>query len=385
MDIERFAKGQREHLVRIASDPEAWAWSPPPLPTEVELTTDTWSAVAAATYRLGQVRELSALVPGSALFRAPLIRREAHATSALEGTHAPFGEVMEADVASDESTLSPEVREIRNYVEVADLALDWVIAGRPITLGLLSDLQARLVVGTPGGRIDLGRIRTGQVVIGARGAPLTTARYVPPPPGPSLEASVSDWLGWSNKPTSLAPVVAAALAHYQFEALHPFNDGNGRLGRLLIVLHLIQADVINDGLLAVSPWFEANRREYQDELLAVSHSGDFDNWVAFFAAGVEASATDTSSRARSLLALGESMRETASDQRWRGAIIEVIDQLTSKPVLTAAALARDQGISTQAAYGIIDKLLDTEILTELTGRSYGRVFACSAVLDVLGG
>jgi Fic family protein len=315
------------------------------------------------------------------MLRVPSIRREAQSTSALEGAFAPFEAVLEADVNPQAEATSPELREVRNYVTVAEQALAWVSDGHEITVGLVCDLQRRLVAGTRGDSADAGRIRRGQVVIGPEGCSVEEARFVPPPGGAALETAIQDWQQWLSARHPLPPVVSAALAHYQFEALHPFADGNGRLGRLIIVLQLIRTGAIKDGLLAVSPWFEVRRTEYQDNLLRVSQTGDLDPWIHFFCDGVAARAEATITSVHALLEYHAHLRDLVRQNKWRGAIVHVLDDLIGRPVMTARSIADTYGVTTQAAYNLIQRMLDAGIIVEVTGRSYDRMFAAPRVLE----
>jgi Fic family protein len=292
--------------------------------------------------------------------------------------------VLEADVAPDDVVRSPELREVLNYVDVAEDAMAWVRDGRPITVGMLSDMQRRLFHGTPSETAETGRLRLIQVVVGAKDLPVEQARFVPPPPGTALESALQDWRDWiEDADIPLPPVVRAALGHYQFECLHPYTDGNGRLGRLIIVLQLMRAGVIDEGLLAVSPWFEARRREYQDQLFRVSCTGDFDEWVKFFCAGVKVRADATASAVVALVQYQAELRQLAIAEKLSGTILHVLDDLIGRPVQTARSLANTHTVTPQTAYNIIRKLMELDVLVELTGRTYGKVFAAARVLAIV--
>jgi Fic family protein len=175
-------------------------------------------------------------VPNPGLLARPAIRQEAVSTSALEGTYAALDDVLEADFLNRDQ-LTASVSEVHNYVEAAELAFEW-IKDKPITIGMLEQLQKMLVRGTRGGSHDAGRIRTTQVFIGAGGGRVEDARFVPSPPGDQLRAGIEAWASWLMAEDTIPLVIKMALGHYQFETLHPFNDGNGRLGRLVCVLQL---------------------------------------------------------------------------------------------------------------------------------------------------
>jgi Fic family protein len=242
---------------------------------------------------LGALDSTARQLPNPQLLRRPALLREAQSTSALEGTYAPLSEVF---TAADDQPDNTSLREIFNYVAAAEHAFTGQAEGRPLSLGVLRELQQILVRGTPSDTPQAGQVRDIQVTIGHRtGASIVDARFVPHPPGDELVARLRELVDWMrvDRSRSIDPVVAAAMAHYHFETLHPFNDGNGRIGRLLIVLQLYSAGVLSEPTLTVSPWFEARRRDYYDALLGVSTDSRWDDWVGFFATGVEASATST--------------------------------------------------------------------------------------------
>ncbi len=215
--------------------------------------------------------------------------------------------------------------------------------------------------------------------------PITQARFVPSPPGDLLEAGFDEWLSWVNSKSTMPEVIRAALAHYQFETLHPFSDGNGRLGRLLVVLQLMQYSVLHYPLLIVSPWFEARRREYQEQLLNVSQTGDFNSWVAFFADGLRAQAAETLRRIEALLEYQDDLRAMVQERQIRGVRARIIEDLVGQPILTATWAAGHYGVSYQAANEAISRLVRDGVLEEMTGRKYGRLFASRRVLATIEG
>jgi cell filamentation protein, protein adenylyltransferase len=263
---------------------DAFAFLAHPLPNTVDLASSTWTTVAQAEASLARLDQAARHVPEPSLLRQPALRREAQSTSALEGTYAPFEEVLESEI-EERSKLSVEVREILNYVVAAEEGFAW-IEERDLTGNLLASLQHTLVRSTSGEFSDAGRLRDRQVFIGPKDAAIEDARFIPAPFGDQLRAGFEATIDWINAPPdTMPPVVQAALAHYQFETLHPFSDGNGRIGRLLIVLQLMQQKVLRHPILVVSPWFEARRSEYQAALLRLSQTGNWNDWVAFFVTG----------------------------------------------------------------------------------------------------
>jgi len=364
---------------------EHQAFVPDPLPQRIErlnLSADTWSAVVDAAAALAKLDQAGRQVPKPELFRRPTLRREAQSTSALEGTYVAFADLLEADLDEGRPVRSAEVREVLNYVQAAERAFDW-IEERPLTLGLLGELHRILVRGTSGDLSDAGGVRDRQVVVGAQRRPITESRYVPPPPGDVLQSGVEAWLSWLNEPSDIPHVVRAALAHYQFESLHPFSDGNGRLGRLIVVLQLMRYEVLHYSLLIVSPWFEARRLEYQDGLLRVSQTGDFDPWIRFFSEGLRAQADATLVRIEALLDYQDELRALIRDRRIRGVRAQIMEDIVGQPLIAVPWAAQRYGVSYQAANEAIAKLVNDGILAEMTGRNYDRLFAARRVLRII--
>jgi cell filamentation protein, protein adenylyltransferase len=360
---------------------EHFAYVPNPLPAEVELRSATWKQVAAAEAALGRLDQASQQFPEPALLRRPALRREAQSTSALEGTYAPFETVL-ASETEERRGLPVELREVLNYVVAAEEGFSWV-QDRPINVGLVEHLQSVLVADTPGERHDPGRIRERQVFIGSRGLPIEDSRFVPPPPGASLRAAVSDWIDWLNQPPAdLPPVVRAAMAHYQFEALHPFFDGNGRIGRLLIAMSFVRERVLREPILVVSPWFEARRNAYQDGLLNLSVTGQWDDWIGFFATGVGEAADTTRLRVERLMAWREQALERVRAAGVSGVAERVAGELIASPIVRAPLIARQHQITPQGAMLALRRLAELGLVQE--ERVNGRVsFVAQEALALL--
>lgn len=391
MDAERFRASPVGNVVRLAGVDgrtqrpySHWAYVADPLRDEPSLTGATWRAVARAEHALGRLEQAGRQVPEPALLRRPTLRREAQSTSALEGTFAPLEDVLEAEESTEGR--SAELSEVLNYVDAAEEAFAWVGEGRPLAVGLLCDLHRTLVRGTTADTEEAGRIRRVPVAIGGRGAGLESSRFVPMPPGAALGAAVQDLLQWvEDRSADRDPVVAAAMAHYQFETLHPFNDGNGRLGRLLVVLQLMRDGVIAEPLLSVSPWFERRRREYQDHLAEVSATGDWDSWVHFFASGLEESALDTARRVHELLDIEQDYLRRVADAGLSGLVETVARGLVAAPFVRVARLSEVTGKTYQATNTAVGRLVELGVLRESPGPGRGRRFVAEAVVEVLTG
>jgi len=386
--VERFRKSPIGRVVPVSGHDarldvryDHFAYVPHPLPENVELSQSTYFLLSEADRALGGLDAKTGLLPNPRLLVRPALTKEAVATSALEGTFAPLSDVLEADYVKPAHT-SSEVREVRNYIDAAILSLD-LIARKPICVSMLSELQQILVHGTRGDSYDSGQLRERQVCIGDEGLGIEDSRYVPPPPGDLLRQGMDDWEKWVNTDRDMPLLVKAALAHYQFEALHPFSDGNGRLGRLVVTLQLIQAEALEYPILNLSTWLEPRRNSYIDHLLEVTTTGDFDPWVAFFAKAVKARADVASETISRLLEIRQDFLGILQSQGCRGSIVNLAGDLIGYPILDVGGAQALTGVSYQSANSAVARLVELGILAEVTGRNYGRVFRCERVFNAI--
>jgi Fic family protein len=386
-----FVNEQMGHLVPISGiGPTGVSWEhvafvPAPLPgQEPPLSGRAYRVVARARAELAAMNAMAQQLPDPSLFRLPTLRREAQSTSELEGTFAPLRDVLTADGADQ---TSPQLREVLNYVAAADHSFDWFSSGRGLTVGLLTELQETLTRGTPTESRASGKIRDVQVVIGRSAADTVhTARFVPPPPGIGLTAAVNGLVDWFREQhADIDPVVACAMCHYQFETLHPFVDGNGRIGRLLVVLQLLSQKVLLEPTISVSPWFESRRSEYYNHLLTVSTSGDWDSWVLFFATGLAESARTTREQLVRLSGVQTNLRNAVRRSSLRaGTAHALIDFAVANPAFTVGRAAQHLGVGYGRANKLVSDLVDLGALEQLDVNSgYDRRFCAPAVIDVL--
>jgi len=368
------------HDPRFGESYEAEAFVPADLPDRVDLPGSVWMAVSEANAELGRLDAAASLIPNSQLVTRVATRREAIGTSALEGTYAELTELFAAEVLPFEeqrAEVAPNLREVMNYARAADAAYGW-IGERPITLGMLAALQAEIVRGTEGDGPEAGSIRESQVFIGARHRPVSEARFIPPPPGDRLRAMCERWVDWlsATEPVGQIQLIArVAMAHYQFETLHPFTDGNGRVGRLVAVLQLMREGALRSPVLSVSPWLKDRADEYRDHLLAVSTTGDWAPWIAFFARAVGAEAVSGHERIMRLLQLRKELGETVRAALPRARLaVEIADDLIAYPMLSVSDAQRRYGRSNQANRNAIGSLLDLGILEPYGDARYDRLY-----------
>ena len=378
------------------TDPTSGPWehvafAADPLPDEEpELSGPTYRQVARARAALATLDSTARQLRNPSLLRRPALRREAQSTSALEGTYAPLSEVLSGD---ENAPATMDLREIFNYVLMADQAFAWLADGRPVTSGLLMDLQGVLVRGTPSARKWPGQLRGEQVVIdrrpdaSANEPPVRAARFIPTPHGQDLEARVRDLVSWmgANHHDQIDPVVAAAMVHYQFETLHPFYDGNGRVGRLLIVMQLLLSGVLTEPTLTVSPWFEARRGEHYDRLLNVSTSGAWDQWVAFFSAGLEAAAIGTHRQMGQLLDVRQDLIQRIDSSKLRSAnALKLVDLAMATSSFTVRQAEADLDVTYARANKLVAQLVELDVLAAVDqGAAYDRRFHAPAATAVL--
>lgn len=395
MDTSLFVNPNTGTLVPIhGTDPRLGAWEhaafvPTPLADSVPaIDPATYHSLFRARAELAALDATARQLPNPTLLRLPTLRREAQSTSALEGTYAPLADVLTAD---EDAPSTPELTEVLNYVAMAEMGFGKVAAGYPFSVPLLSELQGMLMRETPLVGLS-GRIRESQVVIGTRADvpptsfPVHRSRFVPSPPGVVLESGVRDLADWmrTDHGDTIDPVIAAAMAHYQFETLHPFVDGNGRIGRYLIVLHLLTSGVLSEPTLTVSPWFEQRRTEYYDHLFGVSARGDWDSFLRFFAQGIASSAEQTKRQMIALVSVQAELKERVRASRLRAdSAHALVDLAVAHPSFTVAKVETTLGLSYQRANALVNQLVDIGILAVVDPDAYQRRYVAPRVLDLL--
>ena len=376
---------------RFGEDYHADAFVPTDLPDCVDLPGAVWMAISDANAELGRLDAAASLVPNPQLVTRIATRREAVGTSALEGTYAELTELYAAEVLpfdEQDTEVAPNVREVMNYARAADAAYGW-IGERPITLQMLASLQAEIVRGTESDSQEAGAIRESQVFLGAKHRRVTEARFIPPPPGDQLRAMCERWVEWLSAPAPLAQIQLIpriAMAHYQFETLHPFIDGNGRVGRLVAILQLMSEHALRSPVLSVSPWLKDRADEYRDHLLAVSMTGDWAPWVEFFANAVAVEARSGHERIMRLLELREQLGETVRSALPRARLaLEITDDLIAFPILSVSVAQRRYGRSNQANRDAIGSLVELGVLEPYGEARYDRLFWNRRVFQIIEG
>lgn len=360
------------------------AFVPASMPAELPLTSAVVRLLSDADFALGRLTGASGRLVNPYLIGQPLLRREAILSSRIEGTFTTPEQLalLEAGVPQDAATLG-DTREVLNYMRAMEHGLA-LLKKMPVSLRLVRELHNVLLDGVRGGQDRPGEFRTVQNYIGSRNAPISAARYVPPPV-PEMKDALDQWeRGIHLDPDPLPLLVRSALSHYQFEAIHPFRDGNGRVGRLLIPLILCERERLSDPLLYMSSYFERYRDEYVDGLLRVSTHGDWDAWLRFFLAGVVVCARESLTMAEELLALRDRYHAAVRSARSSGLLATLIDALFRVPTLTIAQAAALTGVTPASASSNLQKLVQLKIVDEVSGRTRGQVFLAKELLSFVG-
>lgn len=372
-----------ERFGRVRVPPGRWSfptYAPEPLPRALELSAETVIALSEADTALGRLAGVGRLLPDPHLLVRPYITREALASSRIEGTQASLSDVYQA-AAEGGSPEGSDVREVENYIRAMDEGLR-LLPQLPISGRLVRMIHEVLMAGVRGRELTPGEFRTSPNWIGSSDDRPETAVFVPPAVE-DMKPALADWERFVNGDHKLPPLVACALMHYQFETIHPFLDGNGRLGRLLIVFYLVEQGRLPQPLLYVSPYFEDRRSEYYNHLQAVRQRGEIQEWLRFFLAAVATQANDAVERAERLVDTRERYRQELAGTRSR--VGEVIDMMFLTPVLTTGAVAQRLGVTVQAALNYIRDLERRRWLRELVikGRGGRTYWLATEVFEIL--
>ena len=380
MNPEEFHDSPSGKVVRTPSG--YWAFVPNPLTSSLRWRPDIVSALSDADRALGELVGLGRSVPNPHLLIRPFMRREAVLSSRIEGTQASLSDLYGYEAAQLAFFQPPEdVREVHNYVRALECGLER-LRTLPVSLRLIREIHARLLTGVRGEHQTPGEFRRSQNWVGTPGCTLDDATYVPPPPD-EMRNSLDAFERFLYAPSPLPPLVRLGLIHYQFEAIHPFLDGNGRIGRLLITLLLCAWNLMPQPLLFMSAYFEAHRQMYYDLLLRVSRDGVWQDWLVFFLRGISSQARDGVIRSERLLDLRETYRRRIQTERAAARLLEVVDLLFSQPMATARDVEAALSVNYSTALRYVNQLEEAGILSEITGRARNRVYRAGEILRAL--
>jgi Fic family protein len=388
MNLERFQNSPSGRLLKVwQAQPSYWAFVPNPLPPQIEFDRALVSTLSEADRALGELAGLGRTLPNPNLLIRPFIRREAVLSSRIEGTQADVADLYAYEAKQLALPLGPsaatdsDVREVFNYVRALEYGLERLNT-LPVSLRLIREVHDILMKGVRGEFATPGEFRRTQNWIGRPGCTLEEATFVPPPVAEMQEA-LGDLEKYLYAEDSLPPLIRLALIHYQFEAIHPFIDGNGRIGRLLISLLLINWNLQPVPLLYLSAYFERQRDAYYDHLLAVSERGNWQAWLEFFVRGVAVQSRDAIARARQIQDLQSQWREQLTQTRASALLLRLVDSLFDAPMLTIPQAQKLLGVTYRSASQNIQKLVKTGILHDAGATPEGRVFVARDILHAV--
>ncbi len=370
-----------EFITNLTGELQYQSFSPRPLPPAppVELDEEAIGLLAKAHRSLGILEGISRQVPDMDLFVSMYVRKEALLSSQIEGTQATLDDILDPDI---EQNTNLHVADVVNYVKCSQYAKRRLEA-LPLSNRLLQETHQILMRNVRGDEKNPGEFRRSQNWIGPQGSTLRDARYVPPNPLAMIEA-MSDLEKFLHADDGLDPLIKIGLAHYQFETIHPFLDGNGRVGRLLITLFLMEKNILSRETLYMSYFFKRNRVEYYDRLMEVRLKGNFEQWVKFFLRGVHESAEDAVQTIAALVKLHEK-NIAALDNTGKAALTmrKVFRFLERNPIIDIKKTSVELELSYNAVSRAVMRLIELGILVQTESRQRNRVFAYEEYLEIL--
>ena len=387
MDKEAFKGSTSGRLVRtnIALTPY-WAFLPHPLPPQIPPTWKLTRLLAEAEHQVGVLAGLARNIPDPDILIEPFMRREAVLSSRIEGTHTALPELLGYESGhllpgySKSNQALLENREVLNYVSALKSGLEW-IRHKPVNLELIKELHRILLYGVRGDEFPLGEFREMQNFIGKTNDP-DDANFIPPPVE-ELSAVLRQFERYIENGNSYPALIRIALVHYQFETIHPFLDGNGRVGRLLIVILLAAWNLLPVSLLYPSDYLEKHREQYYENLLKVSRDGDWENWLAFFLHMVLDQSLDTIKRSNAIIELKENWEDLLRQKRVSAYYFRIVDHLFSRPYVSVSDIEKLLSVTNKAARSMVENLAGEGVLVLSEEKKYGRIYEAAPLVKIL--
>ena len=360
------------------------AFIPKPLPPKAELKLDreTIEILSRADIAIGRLSGISEALPNPDLFLAMYVRKEAVLSSQIEGTEASLEDVLEYESENRPKTLPNDVTEVVNYVKAMNYGLER-IKDLPLSLRLIKEIHAELMRGVRGGDKTPGEFRKTQNWVGPRGCTLSSARFVPPPPHEMMQA-LGDLENYMHSGLNYPLLIECGLIHFQFETIHPFLDGNGRIGRLLITFFLCHKEILKKPLLYLSHYFKQNRLDYYDRLMEAREKGSFETWIKFFLLGVATVAEEACDTSNKIIRLKNKDKDKIIDIYKETSKVAVFhERLFDRPIISINDVRKIMNTTFPTANNICAKLVKMNILKEITGKERNKLFAYKNYLDIL--
>ena len=377
MDPKNFKNKLAGRVIKTATGYHAFV--PAPLPPEIEYDAKLALLLSQADAALSELSGLGRYLPNSDLLIAPYVKREALASSRIEGTQADLSDLLLDEIEPKRTPPGSDVLEVRNYVAALNAGMAR-LDKLPLSCRLVRELHAVLMKDVRGQEKTPGQFRQSQNWIGRPGCTLQNATYVPPPHEPEMKDCLSAWEQFLHVRGTMPDLVQCALMHEHFEAIHPFLDGNGRIGRLLVVLFLIERRRLSQPLLYLSSYIEQHRETYYDRLQRVSTHGEWYAWLHFFLVAVRDTALNATEQAQSILKLRDEYRAKLVKEH---KALALLDELFVNPYTTVARAARHLGVTAPTAARTIGILEKAKMLEEATGRDWGRMWLARPILNAV--
>lgn len=355
------------------------AFIPSPLPPEITYDQHLVLALSKADAALSELSGLGRHIINPHLLIASYVRKEAVLSSRIEGTRAGIADLLLDDLETpDNASGNADLREVKNYVTALEYGIDR-LNSLPLSLRLVRETHARLMEGVRGGNATPGEFRRSQNWIGPAGSTLLDAPYIPPPADVMMDC-LSEWELFLQDRGRFPELIQCALLHEQFEAIHPFLDGNGRVGRLLITLFLIERGRLSQPLLYLSAYIEAHRQEYYDLLQRVRTHADWNSWLHYFLRGVEVTSKQAVRQADALMDLREQLHIEIHSKPKAAALI---DPLFTNPYITVSRASELLNVSLPTARQLVKALEEVGVLQEVTGRAWGKIYVATRILKLI--
>ena len=368
-----------EYISNLSGEAMYKSFRPTPLPPVIDMDNEMVLLLTSATKALATLDTLSSYIPNMNLFVSMYVRKEALLSSQIEGTQATLEDVLDPLI---EKNANQNVADVVNYIKATEFALERMNT-LPLCNRLIKETHEVLMSGVRGQEKNPGEFRTSQNWIGAAGSSLKNARYIPPNPEDMINA-MSDLEKYINSDDSLDLLIQAALLHYQFETIHPFLDGNGRVGRLLITLFLMEKKVLNSPALYISYYLKKNRIEYYDRMSEVRNKDNYEQWIKFFLNAIKESADESVETIKKLSELHDAnikkidaMGRAAKNAR------AVFDYLEQNPIIDIGKTAEELNLAFSTVSLAVNRLVDAGILIQTNNANRNRVFAYEDYLAIL--
>lgn len=366
-------------ISNLSGEAEYKSFRPAALPPEIEMDTEMVTALTGATKAIVTLDTLSSYIPDKNLFVSMYVRKEALLSSQIEGTQATLEDVLDPLI---EKNVNQNVADVVNYIRATEYALNRLDT-LPLCNRLIKEIHAVLMTGVRGQEKSPGEFRISQNWIGAAGSTLKTARYIPPCPEDMLQA-MSELEKYMNSEDTLDVLIQAALIHYQFETIHPFLDGNGRVGRLLIILFLMERKLLRAPVLYISYYLKRNRIEYYDRMSEVRSKDNYEQWIKFFLRAIKESAEDASDAILALSKLHVQNTETINGMgRVAKTGIKLFLYLEQNPIIDIRKTSEELGLAYSTVSATVNRFVEASILSQTNHASRNRVFAYKDYLEIL--